>query len=169
MRSVARTGPLIAFGGGGVTIDADGNTTLAGWTDGALPGTTNVGEADIVIMKFDADGNDLWARQVGTSGYDSASDIATDMKGSTTLVGSTDGALPGFMNAGHNDIVIIKIDPDGNQLWARQLGTAGNDSGTGITSDDDGNPTLAGSTSDGALPGYSNAGGYDIVLAKYLP
>ena len=155
-------------GGSGITSDGNGNTTLVGNTYGDLPGHTNAGGTDIVIAKYDPDGNQLWATQFGGSGNDAGSGITSDATGNTTLVGYTYGALPGHISAGGSDIVIAKYDPDGNQLWATQFGGSGNDYGYGVASDANGDTTLVGYAG-GALPGHTSAGGYDIVIAKYDP
>ena len=154
--------------GYGITSDGNGNTTITGTTYGALPGHTTVGAADIVIAKYDSSSHQLWATQFGSTGSDIGYGITSDGNGNTTITGTTYGALPGHTNAGGTDIVIAKYDSSSHQLWATQFGTTSNDVGYGITSDANGNTTITGTT-DGALPGHTNAGGYDIVTAKYLP
>ena len=153
--------------GNGITIDGQGDTTIVGDTYGALPGHTNAGGADIVLAKYDADGNPLWITQFGTSKSDFAFGITSDANGNTTIVGTTDGALPGHTSAGAADILVAKYDPDGHQLWATQFGTSAEDDGWGITSDANGNSLLVGYTG-GALT-HAGAGGLDIVVAKIDP
>lgn len=52
--------------------------------------------------------------------------------------------------------------------WATQFGTSAADGGYAITSDASGDTTLAGYTN-GALPGCTNAGWGDVVVATYAP
>ena len=50
--------------------------------------------------------------------------------------------------------------------WTRQLGTAGNDSGSGVSVDGSGSAYVTGFTY-GGLDGNTNTGGYDMFLTKY--
>ncbi|MEJ2290610.1 MAG: SBBP repeat-containing protein [Deinococcales bacterium] len=152
----------------GITTDADGNTTVFGYTSGVLPGQTSAGGADLILVKNDPDGNQLWTRQLGTSLDDYSGGITTDAAGNTTVVGDTAGIFPGQTSAGGTDIVLVKYDPNGNQLWTRQFGSAGNDIAGDVTTDAAGNTILVGFTY-GELPGQTGAGGTDIILAKYDP
>jgi hypothetical protein len=47
------------------------------------------------------------------------------------VVGYTDGALPGQTNAGDYDVFLRKYDGNGNEVWTRQFGTEGADTGWG--------------------------------------
>ncbi len=151
-----------------ITTDINGNTILIGDTVEALPGYRNAGSSDIIVAKYDSDGNQLWERQLGTFRHDNSRGITTDANGNITVAGDTQAAFPGHTNAGSTDIILIKYDPDGNQLWTTQFGTSKHDSARGITTDANGNTTLVGET-EGALPGHTNAGNTDIILAKYDP
>ena len=150
----------------GITTDARGDATVVGYMYGAVPGFVNAGGADMVLAKYDVDGNQLWVRQTRNSGTGGGYGIASDIDGSTTGVGDTSGAVPGASSAGSYDIVVAKFDADGNQQWAKQFGTRGDDIGRGITADRAGNVILVGDTS-GTFPGFKNAGGDDIFVAKY--
>ena len=50
--------------------------------------------------------------------------------------------------------------------WVKLLGTASSDYGNGVTADTSGNIYVTG-VAGGDLGGETNAGGYDIFLAKY--
>jgi hypothetical protein len=50
-----------------VAVDAVGDTYVAGWTSGALPGQVFAGgPRDAFIRRYDTDGNVAWTRQFGT-------------------------------------------------------------------------------------------------------
>lgn len=55
-----------------VSVDSNGNAYIAGETAGALAGQTNAGTFDAFVVKDDAAGTMVWARQLGTSNVDSA-------------------------------------------------------------------------------------------------
>lgn len=150
----------------GVTTDANGNIYVDGYTEGAMPGHASAGSADVFLAKYDANGNQVWVRQFGTSSWDNPVGIASDANGNTVLVGGTGGSFPTFTNAGGYDVLLAKYDTNGNQLWLKQFGTSASDSASGTTVDSQGNITIVGSTQ-GALPAQSNAGGSDVFVAKY--
>jgi hypothetical protein len=79
----------------GVATDTDGNLYIVGETDGALGGPKK-GNGDAWLIKFDGDdGHRLWSRQPGTSDFDLAYSVATDLDGNVYVVGETTGALGG--------------------------------------------------------------------------
>lgn len=138
---------------------------VAGFTNYALNGQDYHHHYDAFVRKYDADGNERWTRQFGTSGVDQALAIAADESG-VTVVGSTDGRLPKQGAAGGADVLAARFGPSGRQLWLRQFGTKSDDRATGVVSTDDG-VFVAGSTG-GAL-GERRGGASDAFLAKLDP
>jgi hypothetical protein len=152
--------------GGAVAVDGAGNAFLTGFTTGTFGGLISAGGRDAFLAKYDATGNQLWLRQLGTSGADSGFGLASDSSGNAYVVGETDGAFTGQSSAGGQDVFLAKYDGDGNQLWVRQLGIASTESATGAAVDPAGNAYLAGYTY-GTFSGQASAGGQDAFLAKY--
>jgi hypothetical protein len=150
----------------GIAADVDGNVYVVGGTKGALGGP-NKGDFDAFVTKYDRDGQQLWARQPGSGRGDGALGVATDSEGNVYVVGVTLGAIGGPKKGDqHNgDAFVIKYDRDGNWLWARQPGTSGPDSASGVATDADGNVYVAGQT-EGALGG-PNKGAGDAFVVKY--
>lgn len=109
-----------------------------------------------------------WTRQLGTSSYDGASDVATDSAGNVYVVGSTNGGLDGNTNSGLYDLFVVKYDSAGLKQWTRQLGTSSDDYTTGVATDSAGNCYVAGGT-EGGLDGNtnSNSGYSDLFVLKY--
>jgi hypothetical protein len=93
----------------------------------------------------DDGGQQLWARQPGTSGFDAARSVATDADGNVYIAGLTESALGG-PNKGDVDAFVIKYDGDGHRRWARQPGTSLGDTANGIATDVDCNVYIAGGT-----------------------
>ena len=83
-------------------VDGAGNVYVAGSTSGTFPGQANAGFADAFVRKYDANGNELWTRQFGTSSYDIAFGISVDASG-VYVVGETNGTFPGQTSAGDDD------------------------------------------------------------------
>jgi hypothetical protein len=152
----------------GVAADAAGNIIAAGAAGGTLPGQTSLGEEDAYVRKYSPTGDELWTRQFGTPSTDRAFGVAVDASSNIMVVGRTGGALPGQTNAGGDDAFVRKYSPDGAELWTRQFGTAGPDLATAVAVDASGNILVAGTT-EGALPGQTQAGSGDAFVRKYSP
>ena len=148
---------------GGLTVDLLGNVYIAGQTQGTLGGP-NAGETDAFLGKYDASGNLLWTRQLGTSADDEARGVAADAFGNAYITGNTFGSLGG-PNSGTRDAFVGKYDASGNLLWTRQLGTSADDVSHGVGVDKLGNVYITGDTT-GDLCG-PNAGSGDAFVRKY--
>ncbi|OLE32826.1 MAG: hypothetical protein AUI36_28850, partial [Cyanobacteria bacterium 13_1_40CM_2_61_4] len=101
--------------------DASG-VYMVGNVDGALAGQTSAGSSDAFVRKYDASGNEIWTRQFGTAGADSATGVAVDAGGVYVVGGTLQGAF------------VRKYSANGGEIWTRQLG-ASNDSVRGVTLD----------------------------------
>jgi autotransporter-associated beta strand protein len=146
-------------------VAADGNLYVVGETGGTLPGQSSAGGlADAFVRKYDAAGNELWTRQFGSSDSDAAVGVAVSASG-VYVVAQTHGTLPGQASAGDWDVFVRKYDADGNELWSRQFGSAGEDDAFAVAADATG-VYVAGDTN-GALPGQGNAGRFDAFVRKF--
>lgn len=147
-----------------VAADGLGNVFSAGGAFGSLGGP-HAGAQDAFVAKHDAAGNLQWIRQLGTTGEEVNAKVWADGLGNVFVATSSVGSLGG-PNLGGEDIVIAKYDSAGDRLWAKQLGTDGNEipSGGGIAGDSLGNLYITGRTS--SSWGGPNAGGADIVVIK---
>ncbi|MGZ3333205.1 MAG: Ig-like domain-containing protein [Gemmatimonadaceae bacterium] len=127
------------------TSDASGNFYVAGTIKDL--GTTN----DVVIAKYDRDGNNLWIRQVGSEpgGWDDDSprSIAVDAAGAIYLTGGSSGSFDGAPKSAYADLFLLKLDADGNRLWSKQLRQTGiSTSGQRLALDPTGGLYIAGIT-----------------------
>ena len=80
------------------------------------------------------------------------------------LAGATTGSMAG-QTTGSVDAFVSKYDFNGQVVWTRQFGTPKYDDALGIAVRAQG-VYVAGNTT-GALPGYMNAGDYDVFVRKY--
>lgn len=136
---------------------------LCGSTYGAL-GAPHAGGGDAWLAHYDAFGNQLWIRQLGTSSSEYARSAAGDGAGGVFVCGFTDGDLGG-PSAGSSDAWIARYDGAGNRLWLQQLGTNLGDGAESAASDGQGRVFIGGYT-DGDLAG-ANAGGADAWIASF--
>jgi Ca2+-binding RTX toxin-like protein len=127
-------------------VDANGNVIISGTTSGALAGQTNQGGQDIFVAKYDANGNLLWTKQLGSSAYDAINQTTIDLNGNIIVSGSASAALSGQTSLGSQDSFVAKYDANGNLVWLKQLGTASYESITGTRVDANGNVVIIGAT-----------------------
>jgi hypothetical protein len=128
-----------------------GHVYVTGWR------TTNGG--DYATIAYDENGIELWAASYDAAGYiDEANDIAVDLDGSVVVTGiSYYGDMPD-----EEDIVTIKYDLNGNELWNQSYDAIGKtDVANAIALDTEGNVCVTGwSDMD-----YSNT----FTTIKYVP
>ena len=160
-RSLGTVGLERAYG---VAVDPTGDVVVTGYTkgdlDGGHPGNTS---DDAFVAKYDPTGNREWVRQVGLSSVaDRGYAIATDAAANVYVTGYTRGDLAGT-NQGDKDVILLKLDPTGTQVWLKQFGGAGEDKGWGVAATADG-VRVAGMTS-GTMG--TPAGALDGWVARY--
>lgn len=152
----------------GVGLDDGGNVYVVGQTFGTLPGQTSGGGWDAFVRKYSPAGDELWTRQFGGGGAESAAAVRLDHAGNAYVVGGTRGTLPGQTSVGDWDAFLVKFDPAGNTVWSRQFGTVDEDYGMAVVLDGNGYPIVAGETA-GLLAGAATAGGLDSFVREYDP
>jgi|GEM_PF-3024471 len=136
-----------------IKIDKDGNViTASRFYQTVIFGTDTLfsdGSWDIAIVKFDSDGNYIWAKKAGTKNMDEASDLKVDSQGNYILLGyydvNTDLTLPlvyeslKIYSHGERDAFVIKMDSDGNPIWGVTGGGTDNDYSGGLVIDENDN------------------------------
>jgi hypothetical protein len=152
----------------GVAVDRGGDVYVVGQTFGSLPGQTSAGGWDGFLRRYSPSGEEVWTRQFGGGGGESAASVRVDGAGNAYVVGGTRAALPGQTNIGDYDAFIIKFDAAGTLLWAKQDGTNVEDYAVSVVIDGQGNPIMAGETS-GLIAGAGRAGGLDGFVRQYDP
>jgi gliding motility-associated-like protein len=142
------------------------------------------GDHDAFILKFDQNGNRLWATYYGGSQYDGAFGMSVDPAGHLLVSGKTSSTnFPtqnsgGFFQAnlsGTSDAFILKFDPNGIRQWASFYGGSDTDEAHAVDTDDNGNIFLSGETNSNDFPiqgngtflQASNAGLTDIFIVKF--
>jgi len=113
-----------------VNLTKDGNLILAAESNslsGDLIGGRGYG--DMVIAKYDVNGNQLWHKSYGGSKNDYFENVIETSDGGFIGVGyseSTTGDMTG-LNKGGFDGTIIKLDSSGNKVWMKSFGGTGSD------------------------------------------
>jgi hypothetical protein len=149
-----------------VAVMENGTVYVIGTTNGAFSGQTNAGANDVYVRKYDASGNELWTREVGSITSDGGMSGAVDSDENLYVAGFTDGTFPGQTSSGSGDAFLIKYGPNGDTLWTRQFGTGSYDPAYGVGVDASGNAYVAGYTG-GNFVSQSALGGSDAFVRKY--
>ena len=172
-----------------VTSDALGNIFVVGQTfsddfpvqnagtyyDSTFNGSTNF-ISDAFVIKFDNNGNRLWATYLGGDDQDRAISACVDTAGYLYVTGYTSSlnypVLPfgsayfnGSFTGGTSDIFITKFTNDGDMVWSTYFGGTREDHGLSITSDSRSNVILTGETTSLDFPVVNSGGYYDSLLA----
>jgi len=101
------------FDRGNAVIQADdGGFVVFGETK-----SSGAGDWDMLLLKVDADGNELWSKTFGGPAQERANAIRQTTDGGTILVGSTKS-----FGAGGSDLYLIKTDDQGNEVWSQTYG-----------------------------------------------
>lgn len=132
--------------GNGIAVDAAGNVFVTGNFRGTVdldpgPGVLNATATpggfdplDMFIAKYSSSGAMLWTKLITGTGQEYSEDLATDASGNVVLSAQLDGVPtdydpgPGVYtlsatNGGQT--ALLKLDPSGNFIWARQIGEGG--------------------------------------------
>lgn len=148
-----------------IAADALGNVYIAGG-EYATVEALNAGNQDIFITKLNATGSVQWTRQLGSTGNEGGAGLQTDGAGNVYFMGATSAPLGG-PRLGGSDIILGKYSSAGDLLWLQQLGTTGDEGGSGLGGDSLGN-LYVGTRTSGSWGG-PNSGGLDAVLFKLSP
>jgi hypothetical protein len=118
---------------------------------------------------------------LGGGGVDGGNSIAVDSAGNSYVVGFTDSINFPLANASQNsygggqqDVFVAKFNPAGGLLYSTYLGGDGQDSGTGIAVDVQGNAYITGFTTSANFPTRNalqpeRRGPFDAFVAKLDP
>jgi hypothetical protein len=125
--------------------DGRGGVYVGGRTGGSLGGPSAGGD-DAWVARFDARGQWIWTRQLGSPTEEDVRAVAADGTGGVYVGGMTNGNLGGFYAVG-TDAWVARFDEAGSPLWLHQLGF-GNSLETvwALAADSDGGVYVVGST-----------------------
>jgi hypothetical protein len=130
--------------------DAAGNTYVTGWCENMVDYDSGVGVYqrgaastghDLFVAKYDSVGALVWARRIGGSATDEGRAIALGPDGSVYVGGSFQGAAVDFdpgagvaslTSNGLSDAFLLKLDANGNYVWAKSFGSTGDDAAYGL-------------------------------------
>jgi len=137
--------------GPALAVDTNGDIYIAVSFQGTLvfPTTTltSAGDYDVALIKYDGDGNFVWARQIGGTMAETAWDLsARDNMVIVTGVFSGTTMIQGgsHTSAGATDGFLAAYTPDGDSLWATTFGGTGGENPRGLAIDGAGSVVVTG-------------------------
>ena len=169
--------------GNEVVTDASGNSYVVGaiqtntlhptakFDDITLTGN---GDYDWLIVKYNTNGQVVWAKNYGSPLGDFADGVALDSAGNVYVTGyfSSTMTVQGVTvtSKGIFDIFLAKLDTNGTLLWLKTAGGTGSDQAHGVVVDGAGNLGISGEFQGTATFGTRTlkaAGLGDAFIAKY--
>jgi len=134
--------------GHGVTVSADNSVYVTGYH------TVISGDDDLLIAKYNENGELSWVQTLGGTRYEAGYGIAAGSDGSLYIVGYATET-----STSNTDLLIAAYTNNGELSWARTLGGSLGEEGHGIAVGSDGSVYVTGRT-------YSS-GSPDVMVAKY--
>ncbi len=164
-----------------VTTTPDGIVTVGysnqrSFNGGDLAGIAGKGSDDAVIVKYDQEGNILWKKNFGGAGpdiYTSVTAVSDGIiaAGRSEIASYDTGDWTGVEGKGLWDAIIVKYDNNGNVLWKKSFGGAGNDYYNAVTEVADGVVAVGFSGGNsfgvGDWENIEGRGGQDAIIVKY--
>ena len=129
-----------------IVPSADGGYVIIGKTKG-----TDSGEDDVIVVKVDEDGNEIWTKTYGGDLDDSGNAIINFENG-YAFVGNTENS-----EGANSDIVLSHIDNTGAEVWTRTISTDLAEEGRDLVATNDGGIAIVG------YQGFNS----DILISKY--
>ena len=136
-----------------ICVDAIGNSIVTGRfsslsIDFGEFTLKQAGSMDVFIVKYNPEGNILWAKGAGGTSNDEGYAIDTDLEGNIYVGGyfnqNAKFESVSLSTSGQADAFLVKYDALGNLLWAKKAGGNNADRITGLTVDESGNCYVSG-------------------------
>ncbi|MEO7330865.1 MAG: hypothetical protein ABI193_19985, partial [Minicystis sp.] len=119
---------------------------------------TPVGQDDVFAAGFSTVGATFWSKSYGDgNSFQQFNRITADLQGNPVMTGWLTGAANfggGALNGNNVDIIVVKLDQNGNHLWSKLYGNASLEGGHSVAVDNNGNVVVV-----GYLTGSVNFGG----------
>ncbi|MDP6709209.1 MAG: SBBP repeat-containing protein, partial [Alphaproteobacteria bacterium] len=150
----------------GVAVDSLGNVFVVGATSGDLDGLVNQETQDLYLRKYDASGELVWSRLLGSATSAAGFAVAVDGSDNVIVAGETQDRLTDTAYGGNFDSFVTQFDTDGNEVWTRQAAPYASDGALALTVDASDNVFIAGYTNGAISTDLTSAGGSDAYLTK---
>ena len=149
-----------------VAVDSSGNVYVVGTTAGNLDDQINTGGNDVCLTKFDAAGNEIYTRLLGSAADASGFAVAVDSSDNVVVAGQVSGPLTDIAFGGGYDAFVTKFDSKGQETFTRQLSPFASDGALSLAVDSSDNIVLAGFTNAAIDSSQTYGGSSDAFITK---
>lgn len=169
-----------------IVMDYSGNINVVGYFQGTAdfdPSSgsftlTAIGIKNIFFGKYNAQGDLIFARKIGGSGFEEGKGIAIDLQNNIYITGDFRGVVDfdpstntTFLTSkGLRDVFLAKYDTQGNILWANRVGGEREDQASALAIDDNEIYLAAFYSNNMILDNhqlFTSKGNTDIFMARY--
>lgn len=169
-----------------VTTDAANNIYVAGSFNsgsisfgGSVLSNSGTGTDDMFLVKYNSSGTVVWATRATGKNNDMATALGTDATGNIYVSGKFASDTMFFnstalINSGAYDAFVAKYNATGHVIWAKSISTGTTiNYAYSLSVDDTANVIIAGNFGNSTITfgtstiTNSNAGAYDLFIAKY--
>jgi uncharacterized repeat protein (TIGR01451 family) len=165
--------------GHSVVTDNSGNIYVTGLFNGTIdfdPGhdiynVTSISQ-DFFILKLNEFGEFQWVKSFQTTGTETGLDVTLDVNNNLVVCGQFSGTVdfdPGLstfnLTSSALDIFVLKLNINGDFIWAKKFGSTGSDAAFSVTTDPIGNIICSGYFS-GSVFGITSTGSADGFVLK---
>jgi len=106
-------------------VDSAGNVVVVAYYYGAVEvdgnSVSTAGDSNILVTKFDADGNHLWSRRPGATVQNGVDSAAVDAAGNIILSGTVLDWVDLGSGPAYGRPFVMKLDANGELLWTTPL------------------------------------------------
>ncbi len=105
------------YGGKSWDVGMSGCESNNGYMVCGFTHSSGNGEEDIYLINIDRNGNEIWSRAYGGERFEIGNSIYR-LENGNFIIGATTGTFGG----GNSDMYLLKVDPNGNELWTKSIG-----------------------------------------------
>lgn len=150
-----------------IILTSNGEYMIAGYSlSGNFDIPSNVGQNDIFVCKVNRFGQIIWKKSYGGIGDDLATGIVEIDNGFIVCGTSIGGNNDFFSSYGHTDIVLLRLNQNGELIWKKNFGGSDNDYCKTIIKTADNNLLLVGHSQSNDNDISGNIGNLDGLVLK---
>lgn len=118
-KTIGGTGNEFMYDRETVVENSDGSLVFLGHVNNT---TLNVGD-DILLFKLSSVGNVLWSKKYGGTQQERGGVLKSTLDGGYIFSGSSDSYNTSSSTVIERDLLLVKVDSQGNVIWKRSIGT----------------------------------------------
>jgi len=123
----------------------------------------NGADYDLLVMKLDNSGSEIWTKNYGGSLYDNGYSIQQTLDNGYIVAGKTFS-----YGSGDSDNWLLKLNHSGDTLWTRYIGTSGQDFYSSVVETDDSCYFLTGSIANASMNIVKYNANGDLIFNNFL-